>query len=161
MLGDVHYSSISFDISTINISFYFLIWASSSSFTSVCFNITFCCKFCQSSITITMTWEEAAADKKSRIAESIPQEWRIKTLPTEDNVMDYAKKSGILTAEEISITESSATELVEKLAAGQLKSVAVTTAFCKRAALAHQLVYLIFYFMCKQMLKFCLAQLQS
>lgn len=88
-----------------------------------------------------MTWEEAAADKRSRIAESIPQEWRIETPPTEDNVMDYPKKSGIMTAEELSITESSATELVAKLATGDLTSVAVTTAFCKRAALAHQLVF--------------------
>lgn len=90
-----------------------------------------------------MSWEERAADKRSRIAESIPQEWRIKTLPTDDNVMDYPKKSGIMTDEELSITESSATELVARLAAGQLTSAAVTTAFCKRAAVAHQLVFTI------------------
>lgn len=54
--------------------------------------------------------------------------------------MDYPKKSGIMTADELAITESSATDLVARMAAGKLTSVTVTTAFCKRAALAHQLV---------------------
>ncbi|KAF4635949.1 hypothetical protein G7Y89_g2150 [Cudoniella acicularis] len=87
-----------------------------------------------------MSWEKIAADKKARIAASIPQEWRIKSEPAEVSVMDYPKKSGIMTAEELAITQSSATDLVAKLAQGQLTSVAVTTAFCKRAALAHQLL---------------------
>src|ERR1700712_1060068 len=87
-----------------------------------------------------MGWEEIAHDKEARIQATIPQEWRLKLAATEDNVMDYPKKSGILTDEEIAITESSATDLVAKLAKKELTSVAVTTAFCKRAALAHQLV---------------------
>ena len=87
-----------------------------------------------------MTWEKTAAEKKARIAATIPQEWRIKSLPTEDSVMGFPKISGIMSPKEIAITESSATELVAKMAAGKLTSVAVTTAFCKRAALAHQLV---------------------
>lgn len=89
-----------------------------------------------------MSWEKIAADKRARIEASIPQEWRIKSMPTEDSVMDFPKTSGIMTAEELTITESSATDLVAQMAAGKLTSVAVTTAFCKRAALAHQLVYL-------------------
>ncbi|PMD62637.1 amidase [Hyaloscypha bicolor E] len=87
-----------------------------------------------------MAWEKTAADKKARIAASIPEEWRIKTLPTEDSVMNFPKVSGIMSLEEIAITESSASDLVAQMAAGKLTSVAVTTAFCKRAALAHQLV---------------------
>ena len=87
-----------------------------------------------------MAWEKIAADKKARIAARIPQEWRIKSLPTEDSVMNFPKTSGIMSPEEIAITESSATELVAQMAAGKITSVAVTTAFCKRAALAHQLV---------------------
>jgi amidase len=54
--------------------------------------------------------------------------------------MKYLKQSGIMSNEELAIIESSATELVAKLVVGKLTSVAVTTAFCKRAALAHQLV---------------------
>lgn len=87
-----------------------------------------------------MGWQEIAADKKARITASIPQEWRLKSAPTELSVMAYPKESGIMNADELDITESSATDLVAKMAAGKLTSVAVTTAFCKRAALAHQLV---------------------
>ena len=87
-----------------------------------------------------MAWEKITADKKARIAATIPQEWRIKSLPTEDSVMNFPKTSGIMSPEEIAITESSATDLVAQMAEEKLTSVAVTTAFCKRAALAHQLV---------------------
>ena len=89
---------------------------------------------------LTMGWEDIAADKKKRIADSIPQEWRIKSEPTDVSVMAYPKQSGIMSAEELAITESTAVDLVAQLAAGKLSSVAVTTAFLKRAALAHQLV---------------------
>jgi amidase len=87
-----------------------------------------------------MAWDKIAEDKKNRIAASIPPEWRIKSVPSEDTVMGYPKISGIMSAEELDITESTATDLVAKMAAGQLTSIAVTTAFCKRAAMAHQLV---------------------
>ncbi len=91
-----------------------------------------------------MTWEDIAADKKARIDKSIPAEWRIDVagLGLGDSVMDAPAKSGILTPEELEITNSSAVDLVAKLADGRLKSVDVTLAFCKRAALAHQLVCL-------------------
>jgi hypothetical protein len=85
-------------------------------------------------------WEQLAADKRARIAKSIPSDWRIQDLPKEDCVFDYPKLSGLLSSQELEITSSSATALVEKLAKGQLKSVDVTLAFCKRAALAQQLV---------------------
>ena len=86
------------------------------------------------------TWEDRAADKRSRIEKSVPSEWKIKTLPTEDSVFDFPDKSGLLSSTELEITKSSATDLVVKLAKGELKSVDVTLAFSKRAALAHQLV---------------------
>lgn len=86
------------------------------------------------------SWEKRAADKRSRIEESIPTEWKIQSLPKGDSVMDFPEKSGILSADEIRITKLSATDLVMYLARGELKSVNVTLAFCKRAALAHQLV---------------------
>jgi amidase len=89
---------------------------------------------------MSSSWESKAADKKSRLKATIPQEWRLKSLPTEENVMGVPKSSGILTADELAITESTAVDLVSEMAAGKLTSVAVTTAFCKRAALAHQLV---------------------
>lgn len=85
-------------------------------------------------------WEDIAADKCSRIAASIPQEWRIDTKNLPDNVMDVPAKCGILSDAELAITESSATDLVQQLATGKLKAVDVTLAFCKRAAVATQVV---------------------
>ena len=90
------------------------------------------------------SWEDLAADKRARLEKSIPDEWRIKTVPTEGSVIDLPEKSGILSPSEIKITNSSATDLVSQLADGTLKSVDVTLAFCKRAALAHQLVSMTF-----------------
>ncbi|KAL1886235.1 Acetamidase [Paecilomyces lecythidis] len=85
-------------------------------------------------------WEELIADKRARLAKTIPAEWKIQTLPAEDSVIDYPAKSGFLSAKELEITNSTATDLVAKLATGELKSYDVTLAFCKRAALAHQLL---------------------
>lgn len=87
-----------------------------------------------------MEWETRAAEKKTRIDATIPTEWRIDTPQSGVSVMSCAKESGLLSADELAITESSATDIVKRIAAGDLTSVAVTTAFCKRAALAHQLV---------------------
>ncbi|KAL1964320.1 hypothetical protein VTN77DRAFT_7140 [Rasamsonia byssochlamydoides] len=85
-------------------------------------------------------WEQLAADKRAQIDKSIPAEWKIQNKPEGDSVLDFPAKSGILSPKELEITNTSATELVAKLASGELKSVDVTLAFCKRAALAHQLV---------------------
>ena len=57
------------------------------------------------------------------------------------NVMDIPKK--YLSTTEGEITLMSATELVEKMGSGCLKSEDVVRAFCKRAALAHKLVWLL------------------
>lgn len=89
---------------------------------------------------MTSSWEKRAADKRARIEESIPTEWKIQAPPKGDSVVDFPEQSGILSAEELAITKMSATDLVANLARGELKSVDVTLAFCKRAALAHQLV---------------------
>ncbi|KAK5206601.1 Acetamidase [Exophiala xenobiotica] len=85
-----------------------------------------------------MGWEEIAADKKKRIDESIPKEWRVEVKDQNGSLMDLPASSGLLSSDELEITNSSAVDLVAKLASGQLKSVDVTLAFCKRAALAHQ-----------------------
>lgn len=92
--------------------------------------------------TMSSHWEQLAADKRARIASTIPSEWLIRDLPSDDNVFGFPKASGLLSAREIELTESSATELVAQMAEGKLKSVDVTLAFCKRAALAQQLVRL-------------------
>ena len=85
------------------------------------------------------TWEHIAADKRGRIDRSIPSEWRISLSP-HTSVFDIPAKSGVLSPQELQITESTATDLLARLGKGELKAVDVTLAFCKRAALAHQLV---------------------
>ncbi|KAF7946032.1 uncharacterized protein EAE97_005070 [Botrytis byssoidea] len=87
-----------------------------------------------------MSWQEIAKDKKDRIDASIPPEWRLKSQPTGDNVIENTNIGDVMSTDEVSITNSSATDLVAKMAKGELTSVEVTTAFCKRAALAHQLL---------------------
>ncbi|KAM4055852.1 amidase [Hirsutella rhossiliensis] len=90
-----------------------------------------------------LPWEEIGARKREALLASIPPEWRIPAdlLPpeTQDSVIDWPETSGWLTTDELVVTSLTASELVAKLAAGHLKSEAVTTAFCKRAAAAHQL----------------------
>jgi len=85
-------------------------------------------------------WETVASDKRSRIASSIPPEWRIpsSSLPQTDSVIDFPRTSTLLSAKELEITASSAVDLVAQLAKGALTSVEVTVAFCKRAAVAQQ-----------------------
>lgn len=49
-------------------------------------------------------------------------------------------ESGIMTAEELAWTEKDATELLRLISEGKLKSYDLTLAFCKRAAIAQQVV---------------------
>ncbi|KAI1337878.1 amidase [Xylariaceae sp. FL0016] len=88
-------------------------------------------------------WQEIAARKRLDLANSIPEEWRVPSdlLPPQgqDEVMSFPEKSGWFTSDELAITNSTALELLPKLASGELKSETVTRAFCKRAAAAHQL----------------------
>lgn len=90
------------------------------------------------------TWEEIGARKRASLLASIPTEWLVPAdlLPpaSQDDVTTWPETSGWFTSEEIAITNLCATELVSKLASGELTSVDVTNAFCKRASAAHQLV---------------------
>jgi amidase len=87
-------------------------------------------------------WEALVADKRRRQNESIPSKWRI-TLPDKDvlNITDIPRSCGLLTSAELEITETTDVDiLLKKLASGTWTSVQVTTAFYKRAIIAHQLV---------------------
>lgn len=89
-------------------------------------------------------WEKVAAAKQAALADSIPHEYRIPQdqLPPESqlNVTTWPKSSGWFSQEELEITDSTASELLEKLASKTWSSEQVTRAFCKRAAAAQQLV---------------------
>ena len=86
-------------------------------------------------------WESIAQRKQEERASRIPKEWLLNTPIDEKrlNVLNVPLESGILTAEELRLTEQfDATALVSGLSTGLLKSVNVVTAFCKRAAIAQQ-----------------------
>ncbi|SJX60025.1 probable AMD2-amidase [Sporisorium reilianum f. sp. reilianum] len=92
------------------------------------------------------SWKDVAAAKvQSRLA-SIPSAWRLPSsmLSTIDassgtDVRSIPASCGILTAQELAITETPIAELLSNLQSRSWTSEAVTTAFCKRAAIAHQL----------------------
>ncbi|KAK3057314.1 hypothetical protein LTR09_001496 [Extremus antarcticus] len=90
---------------------------------------------------MTESWQPIAQRKREERDSRIPKEWLLKTLPDDQrlNVLDVPRESGILTLEELRLTEQfDATALVAGLSNGLLKSVDVVTAFCKRAAIAQQ-----------------------
>ncbi|PFH56808.1 hypothetical protein XA68_15958 [Ophiocordyceps unilateralis] len=90
------------------------------------------------------SWKQTATAKREALIDSIPPAWRIPVskLPPadQDRVLDWPATSGWLTKAEISITSLDASELLDKLASGTIRSEEATAAFCKRAAAAHQLV---------------------
>lgn len=86
--------------------------------------------------------EERIALKRARQAALIPDEWRLRTFPTETgiNALKVIRNCDLLSQKEKDITETTdANILLGKLASKELTSLEVTTAFAKRAALAHQL----------------------
>jgi hypothetical protein len=90
-------------------------------------------------------WQELAADKRRECRQQIPREWTLGDdllpLPLRLLEFDLPRRSGIMSELELDLTESyTAVQLLVKLASGQISSLAVTTAFCKRAAIAQQAV---------------------
>ena len=92
------------------------------------------------------SWKAIAARKQAERLSRIPSGWRLDeaTLSVAASatcVLDVPRKSGILSARELEITETEdATMLLEDLLAKRRSSVEVVTAFCKRAAIAQQVV---------------------
>lgn len=91
---------------------------------------------------LEQTWEEKSANERAALHASIPKAWLLQELPPASrlNVMNVPYESGILTTEELRLTEKDATELLGLLHNGMIKSYDLTLAFCKRAAIAQQVV---------------------
>jgi len=87
-------------------------------------------------------WKQIGADYAAGVLSKIPQEWRIKDIPSIDSQPDVTGKyiQQYLSAREIEITETDAVGIVTQTSSGKWKSVDVAKAFCHRAAIAHQLV---------------------
>ncbi|KAF8801241.1 amidase [Phlegmacium glaucopus] len=90
----------------------------------------------------TQHWKELVSEKTIRQKAAIPKEWILENIPSQEtlNVIDFPEKSGLLSKKEIEITNSEVGPLLERLANGSWSAVEVTTAFSKRAVIAHQLV---------------------
>jgi amidase len=91
-----------------------------------------------------MGWEASVDKKRKALSALIPEQWRIPVsqLPPESerSVVSFLKENGLLTAEELTITELTVQELARKIASGEYTAVQVCQAYCHRAAIAHQLV---------------------
>ncbi|KAJ5347919.1 uncharacterized protein N7506_001172 [Penicillium brevicompactum] len=89
------------------------------------------------------TWQGIAEEKHASRDKAIPTEWRLPPGYVPDgqlNVMDIPAECGLLTERELRITETDPVVLVEKMINRDFSSHEVTLAFCKRAAVAQQLV---------------------
>ncbi|RAK95306.1 general amidase GmdB [Aspergillus ibericus CBS 121593] len=92
-------------------------------------------------------WRTLVARKREQLDAQIPSEWRLPqkflaAVPANGRLIDadVIRGSGILSDLELDITQNySAGELLVNLSKGVISSVEVTTAFCKRAAIAQQL----------------------
>jgi amidase len=93
-------------------------------------------------VTAQRPWQDIAKEQQALRDSRIPKEWLLKNPPSDEvaNVMRVPYESGIMTATELALTEKDATELLGLMADGKLKSYEVVLAFCKRAAIAQQLV---------------------
>jgi amidase len=87
-------------------------------------------------------WKDLVADKRKRQLESIPKEWIIPLPPAEAfDVTGIPDTCGLLSEREREITNTvDVSILLHKLAHGEYSAVEVTTAYYKRAVVAHQLV---------------------
>ncbi|RDW86551.1 general amidase GmdB [Aspergillus mulundensis] len=93
------------------------------------------------------TWQAVVAERRRELDALIPAEWKLSeefmaSLPADGRLLgaEPVRKSGILSETELDITENyTAGQLLQRLAWGDVSSLAVTTAFSKRAAIAQQL----------------------
>lgn len=97
-------------------------------------------------MTIKRDYKAVAAAKQAARDARIPAQWRLapEQIPGPEvvDVTGFPAKCGLLSPREVEITETEAVDLLEKLHSASedaWTAVDVTTAFCKRAAIAQQL----------------------
>lgn len=92
---------------------------------------------------LAASWSEIGLIKRQKRDSLIPESWRLDTssYAERNNVLDIPSTCGILTEKEIDITSNyDAVDIVEKIRESTFSAEEVTVAFCKRAAIAQQLV---------------------
>lgn len=91
-----------------------------------------------------MPWQAKAAAKRASVLAKIPPEWRLSEADL-DRASKQRDLTGafieqFLTVEEIAIISQASVSLVAQIREGKYSAVQVTRAFCKTAAIAHQIV---------------------
>lgn len=90
----------------------------------------------------SIPWQQSAAQKRAAVNALIPGAWRVSQVPSAEeqpNVTGgYIRQ--FLSLRESEITETEATDILAKTTSGVWKAKEVTSAFCHRAAIGHQLV---------------------
>ncbi len=91
---------------------------------------------------MVLKWKADAERKRNSVLACIPPKWRLESIPTVEEQRDVTGEylHQFLEPLEIEITESDSTTILGKIASGLWTAVEVTTSFCHRAALAHQIV---------------------
>ncbi|KAJ5924995.1 Amidase [Penicillium verhagenii] len=91
------------------------------------------------------TWQSLVQKKQADVAARIPAAWRLSaeyiniSETANTNVLDVPRRCGILSPQQIEITENyDATDLLEMIHNQKLSAYEVTEAFCIRAAIAQQ-----------------------
>ena len=92
---------------------------------------------------MTTHWEAIGRQKRETIASLLPPQWKLpEPIPDASSLRDATNyPRSFLTEREIAITEThTAQQLLQKLADRTYTATEVTSAFCHRATIAHQLV---------------------
>ncbi|KAM7189482.1 Amidase signature domain containing protein [Rhypophila sp. PSN 637] len=94
--------------------------------------------------TSDLPWEVRAERKRNGLLAKIPEEWRLRPIDLSDSVREHRDMTGRVThnyleRREIDIITKDSVALVKAIRAGHLTAVQVTKAFCKAAAVAHQM----------------------
>ncbi|RTE76518.1 hypothetical protein BHE90_008999 [Fusarium euwallaceae] len=89
------------------------------------------------------SWEARAAAKREAIMAKIPQPWRLapEDLERAAQQRDLTGSfiNGLLDKQTVSITSMDSLPILESISSGKLSATEVTTAFCRTAAIAHQI----------------------
>lgn len=104
---------------------------------------------------VKFDWQKAIQRKQEEIKSKTPKQWMLSKdfvqalncgASKQANLLEFdaARRSGILTERELEVTERyTAMQLLDKLRKKKFTALEVTTAFCKRTAIAQQLVSLV------------------
>lgn len=87
-----------------------------------------------------MDWKAIVDSKQAKLASLL--KWNLESPPSDDvlDVTHIPASCGILDELELTITDSPADTILKQVASGVWSAESVATAFCKRAAIAQQLV---------------------